>query len=213
MAYQSADIPQIDVSHLPDSAMDYRDPVWWGNTLAILIETTTMALLIVTYFYLWRNFTQWPPPQPNRNPPIFDTLPNLKAGTANVVLIALSCLVMYATDMAARRRDRWLTALGLAVMFVVACVAIDLRFHEFSATHFRWNDNAYASIVWTILGMHLTYLIAAGLEFLIMALWLVFNEFDKPHALDVTLGGGYWYWVAGTAIATYAVIYWAPRLM
>jgi hypothetical protein len=29
--------------------------------------------------------------------------------------------------------------------------------------------------------------------------------------MDVTLAGGYWYWVAGTWILLYAVVYFAPR--
>jgi hypothetical protein len=46
----------LDVSSLPDSALDARSPVWWGNLLLICIETTTMVLLIACYFYIRRNF-------------------------------------------------------------------------------------------------------------------------------------------------------------
>ena len=40
---QRPPIEVIDVSDLPESAFDWRDPVWWGNTLLICIETSTMA--------------------------------------------------------------------------------------------------------------------------------------------------------------------------
>src|SRR5207248_1070724 len=58
----------LDVSDLPESGWDSNDPVWWGNLLAILIETTTIALLIASYFYLRRNFDEWPPPRIDEAP-------------------------------------------------------------------------------------------------------------------------------------------------
>ena len=54
----------LDVSGLPNTAMDAYAPVWWGNALLMMIESMTVLLLLASYFYLRRNFTQWPPPQP-----------------------------------------------------------------------------------------------------------------------------------------------------
>jgi hypothetical protein len=31
--------------------------------------------------------------------------------------------------------------------------------------------------------------------------------------MDVTLAGGYWYWVAGTGTLIYAVIFIGPRIL
>ena len=102
---------------------------------------------------------------------------------------------------------------GLAVMFVVAVVVIVLRWREFFATHFWWNDNAYASTVWTTLAIHLMYQLTAAGEFLIMGLWLLTHKIDEKHALDVTLAGGFWYWVAGTGVIVYGVLFWGPRIL
>ena len=43
--------------------MDARAPMWWGNLLLIFIETMTMGLLVASYFYIRRNFWEWPPPR------------------------------------------------------------------------------------------------------------------------------------------------------
>src|SRR5205807_1861593 len=61
--------PALDVSHLPPAALDARAPGWWGNALLTAIETTTVALLVASYLYLWRNFPQslWPPPRVDRD--------------------------------------------------------------------------------------------------------------------------------------------------
>jgi len=204
----------IDVSAFPESAFDWRDPVWWGNLLLTLIETSTVALVIASYFYILRNFqTAWPPPKVDVTPPIYDSAPDLKWGTINLVLIVLSCLPMYWTDMRARKKHRGGVIIGLAIMLLISAISVWIRFKEFHATKFWWNDNAYASCVWTILGLHLTYLLAGGLEFLVMGAWIVSHELDDPHALDVTLAGGYWYWIAATWLICYGVVYFGPRWM
>jgi heme/copper-type cytochrome/quinol oxidase subunit 3 len=203
----------LDVSGLPESAFDSRDPVWWGNTLLIFIETTTIALLIVSYFYLRRNFQEWPPPRVNQYPILYHPVPDLLYGTINLVLIVGACLAMYLTDFAARKLYGNAVRVGLLFMLLVALATIALRFMEFPAMHFKWNDNAYGSLVWVILGTHLTYLLAAAAEFFILLLWLLFNRLDKHHAVDVTLCGGYWYWTAGTWVLCYLVIYVGARVL
>lgn len=203
----------MDVSHLPTAAMDERSPLWWGNLLLIFIETTSLGLMLASYFYLRMNFDLWPPPKTDVYPPILDPLPGLGFATADVVLMVLACLPMYWTNMAARRKDRGRVLLGLAFMFVVACVVIYCRWQEFFATRFWWNDNAYASTVWTTLAIHLTYQLVAAGEFLVMGAWVARHGIDDKHALDVTLAGGFWYWVAGTGVIVYAVIFWGARVL
>ncbi len=204
---------RIDVSGLPTAAMDERSPLWWGNLLMILIETTTLGVMLGSYFYLKQNFELWPPPKVDVYPAVLHPVPGLGAATADAVLMVLACLPMYWTNMAARRKDRGRTLAGLALMLAVSLVTIWLRWKEFSATRFWWNDYAYASVVWTTLGLALTYQLAAALEFLVMGAWVVRHGLDEKHALDVTLAGGFWYWVAGTGAIVYAVIFWGPRVL
>src|SRR5690348_12335405 len=135
----------LDVSELPEHAWDSNDCVWWGNTLMIFIETTTIALLIATYFYLRRNFQEWPPPRVNQYPIMYHPVPDLLWGTVNLVLIVGACVVMYLTDMAARKLNGTAVRIGLTIMLLVALATIAVRFLELPHLHFKWNDNAYAS--------------------------------------------------------------------
>jgi cytochrome c oxidase subunit III len=203
----------IDVSALPDSGFDASAPLWWGNLLAILIETTTIILLLTSYYYIRRNFDVWPPPKPDPLPSMVDTRPIRGPGTANTVLLVASCLPMYLTSQAARRKRRWLTVLGLAALFLISLISLWIRCYEFPATHFSWGDNAYASIVWTTLGLHLTYILAGTGEFILMLAWLLVHDIDDKHALDVTLVAGYWYWVAGMWLPVYVTIYFGPSFL
>jgi heme/copper-type cytochrome/quinol oxidase subunit 3 len=209
-----AGTPVLDVSSLPDSAFDWRDPVWWGNTLLMTIETVTIALMIAAYFYIRRNYTTFPPPKVDVFPPIYDTAPKLTAGTINLVLMCVSCVVMYMTDVRARRLDRKGVMAGLIVMILVGAICVWLRWYEFQNLYFWWNDNAFASCEWIILGTHLTYLLATAVEFVLLFAWAATHEeLDSHHALDVTLIGGYWYWTAGTMLVVWSVIYLGPRVM
>jgi heme/copper-type cytochrome/quinol oxidase subunit 3 len=140
-------------------------------------------------------------------------VPGLGAATADVVLMLAACLPMYWTDMAARRKDKPKVLAGLGLMFLVSLGALALRAYEFPATRFWWNDNAYASVVWTTLGLAVTYQLAAAGEFFIMGLWLLFHDLDEKHAMDVTLAGGFWYWVAGTGLILYVIIFWGARFL
>ena len=63
------------------------------------------------------------------------------------------------------------------------------------------------------LALHLTYQLAAAGEFLVMGAWVARHGLDEKHALDVTLAGGFWYWVAATGVVVYVVIFWGPRFL
>jgi heme/copper-type cytochrome/quinol oxidase subunit 3 len=203
----------IDVSHLPEHGFDWSSPVWWGNLLLMVIETVTISLLLVSYFYVRRNYNVFPPPKVDVFPPIFKTEPNLFWGTLNLAVMVLACIPMWITDQFARKMQRPWVIGGLLVMIVIALLTCWIRWKEFHSVYFWWNDNAYASVVWMILGTHATYLLAASLEFIVMGAWIVTHDLDDAHALDVTLAGGYWYWLSGIFVIVYAVVYFGPRLM
>jgi len=203
----------IDVSKLPTTAWDTRACVWWGNTLLILIETTSIALILASYFYLKRNFEHWPPPRIENTPVMYDAAPGLLWGTLNLLVQLASVVPMVFTDLAARRKDKPTVVKWLGVMIVLAGVSSVLRFYEFPAIHFQWNENAYGSLVWTILGLHLIYILGTGAEFLIMWLWVITHDLDSKHGLDITLAGVYWYWSVAVWVIIYAVVYWTPRIL
>jgi heme/copper-type cytochrome/quinol oxidase subunit 3 len=159
------------------------------------------------------SFAQWPPPKVDSFPPIQRPLPDLGVSTLNVLLLIVSAAAMIWTHRSALRMDKQEVLIGVAVMFLSAVLITALRAAEFRATKFWWNDNAYASIVWTIIAMHLLYSLAGAMEFLVMGLWIVSHGLDEAHALDVTLAGIYWYWVVGTGVIIYGVVYWGARLL
>ena len=200
----------IDVSGLPLSAIDHRSPIWWGNALLLAIETTMFAILAATCFYLRQNFENWPPPQVNFIPPNLHPAPDLFWGTLNLVVILAAAFFMLLADRAALRFNKNKVLLWGAFTVLLGVLAIVLRFREFHGTQFRWDDNAYASVVWGILLMHLIHLIVGISEDGFMFAYITKHGMDDKHARDVRVTAVYWYWIAGIWVPLYAIVYLGP---
>jgi heme/copper-type cytochrome/quinol oxidase subunit 3 len=201
----------IDISKLPHHEFDTYDPVWWGNNGLLAIETSMFAILIATYFYLRQNFALWPPPLAQLTAPL-RPLPQLSYAVANTILLLLSVIPMVITDRAARRGDRGTTQIGLGVCVACGVIAMVLRGFEFSAMQFRWDSNAYGSVVWFILGMHALHLLVLTSETVLLMIWTLTREFDMKHRVDVVTLGVYWYWVVAVWLVLFAIVYFTPRL-
>jgi cytochrome c oxidase subunit 3 len=202
----------IDVSALPRTVLDHRSPIWWGNVLLLAIETTMFSILVASYFY-YRvvDFSVWPPPRVNQLPVLYHSTPALLVPAINLALLLLSVLPMAWADKACLKRRAGQVKTALVICVLLGGIVIGLRFVEFKSLQFRWDDNAYASIIWTMAGMHLIHVIIATSELLIMALWLFLKGMDDKHARDVRVTASYWYWVAGIWVVLYLVIYGGPR--
>jgi cytochrome c oxidase subunit 1/cytochrome c oxidase subunit I+III len=201
----------IDVSALKHHDFDTYDPVWWGNNLLLAIETSMFAILIATYFYLRQNFDLWPPPVAQLTATL-NPLPQLVYGTLNTLLLVLSCGPMILTDMAARRGNRGVCQVGLVICVLCGLTALVLRSFEYSAMYFRWDSNAYGSVVWFLLGMHHLHLLVLTSESVLLTIWIFRREFDMKHRVDIATVAVYWYWVTAIWIVLYAIIYFTPRL-
>ena len=204
--------PAIDVSELPHHDFDAADPVWWGNNCLLAIETSMFVILIVTYFYLRQNFSEWPPPLAQMTAPL-RPMPDLPFGTSNTALLLFSILPIVLVDMCARRGYQFGAQVGLVICLLCGLGAIVFRSFEFPAVKFRWDSNAYGSVVWFLLGMHLAHLITLTLETVLLTIWAFTREFDLKHRLDMTALAIYWYWVVAIWLLIYTVVYWSPRLL
>ncbi len=200
----------IDVADLPPSAIDHRSPIWWGNTLLLAIETTMFVILVASYFYIRQNFENWPPPQVNFQPPNLHPVPDLFWGTLNLVVILGATFSMLGADFASLRFERGRVLLTTGLTIALGLIAIALRFREFHGTNFRWDDNAYASVVWAILLMHLLHLIVGVCEDGLMFAYISKYGLDDKHARDVRVTAVYWYWIGGVWVLLYLLIYFGP---
>jgi heme/copper-type cytochrome/quinol oxidase subunit 3 len=203
----------LDVSEMPDTALDHRSPPWWGNLMLLMIETTMFGILVGAYFYLRQNFPEWPPVQPHTKPPLIHPVPRLGPSFVNLGILAASCLSMWWADRNALRGRRRGVEIGLVITIILGVAAAAARWPEFHALQFRWDDNAYASTTWTMLGMHLMHIIVGTCENLLMLAWVLVNGLDDKHARDVHLTGIYWYWIGAVWVPLWAIVFISPRIL
>ena len=196
----------IDVSELPGVAFDTQAPMWWGNLLMIFIEGAAFAILAASYFYIRRNFDAWPPPR--------TLLPDLGVSSINLLVIVVSAAPFwYAARLARAGASPLVIGLWLTLGVLFGVVAIVLRGFEFAALHTRYDSNAYGSITWTILAVHLAHLLAGTLETFLIALVMFVGPVEKKHYTDATVMAVYWYFIVISWVALYLIVFIAPRFI
>jgi len=197
--------PSIDVSDLPSVVFGSRGLIWWGTLGFIVVEATTLAVCVATYFYVWRNFESWPP---LRTP-----LPDLLVPTLSLLVLLATIVPCYLFDRAARRLDTAAATRWLWVNTAVAAVAAALRLAELRSINVRWDTNAYGSAVWAILIAHLTLIITDVFETGTLATFFTLGRQQPKHYPDATDNAFYSYFMALVWVPLYVIVYLFPRWM
>jgi len=192
----------LDVSGLPSFAFSHRSLMWWGTLGLMAIEGTVFAMAIVTYFYLRVHVVVWPMNEPP---------PALLWGSVNTVLLLLSLVPNQLAKRAAERLDRQGVKRWMSVCLLVSIVFLVIRGLEFHVLNCRWYDDAYASIVWLLLGLHTTHLATDAWDTGVLTALAFKGPFENKRFVDVSENALYWIFVVLSWLPIYAVLYWAPR--
>ena len=203
----------IDISQLPATKLDTHAPLWWGNLLGLAIETVAFGVLIAAYFTVWMTTSPFPPPHVNQYPINLNPVPDLTIPTINLAVFILSLVPDIWLDVSARAKRERAVKILLPVTLAFNVVTIVLRFYEFDSLYFRWDDNAYASVVWAILFMHMIHLFIMAIEDIFEIAWITSKGLDEKQALHITVVAGYYYWIVGIWIPLYVLVYLLPRLV
>lgn len=178
-------------------------PLWWGIAGAVAIELAVVANLLTSYFYLASHNETWPPE--GTGPPAL-----LWASVVVIVLI-LSAISMWWAGRGSDAANRTQLALGVSASCLLATLALGFRGLQMTELEFRWDDHAYGSIVWVLLGFHFTHVVSAILGTLVVAIMAWRGYFTPERQLAVVVDTLYWYFVAGISIPIYFVLFWVPR--
>jgi heme/copper-type cytochrome/quinol oxidase subunit 3 len=195
----------IDVSTLPPGAFGHRSLMWWGTCGLILIEGTAFALAIGMYLYYWTHAAEWPP---GHTAP-----PRLLWGTLNTVILLASAVPNQFARNAAERVDLRSTQRWMVVALIFGIGFNVVRAFEFGGLNVKWNQDAYGSIVWLLLGLHTTHIVTDVLDSCVLAALLFVGPVEERRFVDVSENSVYWYFVVLAWLPIYAVIYLAPRFL
>ena len=194
----------IDVSRLPSHAPGLRNALVWGALLAIAIESTMMALMVVSFIYYRGNYQVWPPS--GVGPASF----RLAAWQMALLLVSLAPTALM-NRAAVRERFR-ATRRALVAATLVSIGIAALRALELPRIAFRWDQHAYGSAFWCTLGIHVTHLLSGVAEFLMLValMYAGRRRFEKKHFSDVQAAGLLWYFVVVEWAIVYPVLYLMP---
>lgn len=194
----------LDVSELAEYGFGHRSMLWWATFCMIAIEGTMFALVIASYIYLKGRSPQWPPAV---------APPRLLWGTLNLAILVASAAPNALAKKAAERFSLRGVRLWMSVCMLFALAFNIVRFIEFSALNVRWDENAYGSVVWTLLGFHTVHVVTDFLDSGVLTALLFAGPVDEHRFIDVSENAMYWYFVVLAWIPVYAVIYLAPRIV
>jgi cytochrome c oxidase subunit I+III len=193
----------LDVGALPSYAFGQRSLLWWGTIWLIAIEGTMFALAIVTYLYLRDRSPVWP---------MEAFPPALRWGTLNTIVMLLSVIPNELTKKAAERLDLRGVHVWMIVCIVFGGLFIVIRGFEFTALGILWDQNAYGSVVWLLLGLHTVHVLTDFGDTIVLAVLMFTGPLEEKRFVDVSENALYWYFVVLAWLPIYAVIYLIPRV-
>lgn len=196
--------PVLDVSALPSVAFGKANTTWLGNVFYMMIEGTMFALLFASYFYLRTRTNDWPPIQ---------SPPNLTFGVINGIVFLFSLIPARYAQRIAPTGDRGRIRLALAALAMFAIANMVLRGFELANLNCRWYDNAYGSIIWSLIGLHTGHLITEFIETVSIFGIALTPKMEGTRLADVAVNSDYWYFVVVTAVLVDFIIYGTTRLL
>ena len=193
-----------NVTGLPTTTFGHRSMMWWGTLAFVVIEGSTLFICAVTYFYLRKNFSTWPPERIFR--------PALTAAGVQAGLMLISNVPMAMVDRAARRLDLPTVRSGMVICSLLAAVMCIVRVLEFQALNVRWDSNAYGSAAWAILTAHTSLLFLETVETLVFTGLLDSTRMEQRDLSAAVDNALYWYFMTLVWIPLAGVVFLSPYL-
>jgi heme/copper-type cytochrome/quinol oxidase subunit 3 len=179
-----------------------RAPAWWGMLCLIATEATLFVILIFGYFYLRWGASEWPP----RGTP----LPEFTLIIPATVLLLGSSVPIVWAERGIRRGNLRQLRLGLLAAWLMAAVFVALELWEWTHLGFGPQSSQYASMFFTITGLHLAHVTIALLMNAYIQLRAWRRHFDSRRFLAVENVGLYWHFVDIVWIFVFSTVYVSP---
>jgi cytochrome c oxidase subunit 3 len=193
----------LDAEDLPHHAYGHRMTTWWGTLAFIALEGTGLAMAGAAYLYIaWLN-PDWP---------LSAAPPDLFWSTSLTLLLLLSAIPNAFGRSIARSENKGHGQIFLVLMSVIGIVACVLRGYEFTTLNVRWDDNAYGSLLWFMLGLHTTHLATDVVETLVLTALMFTKHAKGKRFSDVEDNATFWNFVVAAWVPIYALLYWFPRI-
>ena len=195
--------PVLDASGLPNYGFGARSPIWWGTLAFCTIEGTGFVLAAAAYLYLVFVNGQWPLSAPP---------PGLLWSSLFTAVAVISIWPNWLAKKSGEEESPRAARRNLVIMSVIGLIMVVLRGLEFTTLYVRWDQNAYGSILWLILGLHTTHLVTDLVDSIVLMVLMFTRHGHGKRFSDVSDNAFYWNFVVLAWLPIYALLYWFPRL-
>ena len=194
----------IDVRALTAHASRTDAPLWWGMLAAMVIEVAVFSVLIAAYFALRVPRDPW---LSQETAPSRLVLPAL-----SMMVLGAGGLAMHSASLGIQMGDQSRLRRGLLHTIALAALFLALKYVEYAEVPFRWDANAYASILWILVGLQSAHvLVLLGLT-IVLSVLASRGFFSPQRRLGVIINTMCWYSAAAISFVLYLVLQLSPRL-
>jgi heme/copper-type cytochrome/quinol oxidase subunit 3 len=189
---------------VPPSRVRGYGTAWWGMAMLILTESMVFGILLASYFFLRASAKEWPLGGIE--------LPDLRLSIPfSVVLWSSSIPALWAEAGIRRGRQGQLRA-GLLLSFLMGAAFIGYTVKDFNDLHFGWQDNAYGSIFYTLVGLHaLHVVIGLAMNLAVQAkAWA--GKFSATRHQTVAVYSLYWHFVDVVWLFVFPSLFLSPHI-
>jgi cytochrome c oxidase subunit 1/cytochrome c oxidase subunit I+III len=194
-----------DEGQQPFYSTGKHPPFFDGTLLFILIEAIEFIALIASYFYLRSSTNDWPPG---------DTpMPELTLPTIATLILLAGVIPTYLGDKAIKKNDRRTLCIGLIVTMLLEIIFIAMMVLHLSYLNYKWDTNAYGSVYWTLIVMHLIFAGVMVLEnlYILFFAWKGFYNVKRHWGVEVDSLSSYF--VVAAWIAVYITVFLSPYMI
>ena len=199
----NASEPAYDVADLPTYDFGPKSPIWWGTLAFCAIEGMGFALAIASYLFLAFMAKAFP---------VASLPPDLLWSSLLTLVLVASALPNFWLDKRAHDHNLGAVRAGLLVMTAIGALILVLRAFEFTTLNVQWDEDAYGSIVWLLLGLHTAHLATDFADTAVLTALMFTRHGHGKRFADVADNCFYWNFVIVSWLPIEFLIYWTPRI-
>jgi heme/copper-type cytochrome/quinol oxidase subunit 3 len=160
---------------------------WWAMATVIATEGMVFVILLGAYFFLRASAPQWP--QGGISPP------ELKLSVPFSFVLWGSSIPIFYAEAAIRRGSQRGLRVGLLISAVMGLAFVAYTFFAFQDLTFGWRDNAYGSIFYLIVGLHILHVVVGLCMNAVVQIKAWQGKFTATRHTSVEVFGLYWHFV------------------
>jgi heme/copper-type cytochrome/quinol oxidase subunit 3 len=167
--------------------------------MVIATEAMVFVILIASYLFLRASSSQWPPAGIE--------LPKLDLSLPFSFVLWGSSIPIFWVESSIRKDRMDRVRLGLLISFIMGLGFVGYTLYDFNSLHFGWRDNAYGSIFYTIVGLHLLHVIVGLAMNGIVQIKAWQNKVSPMHHVTVDVFSLYWHFVDAVWLVVFPTLF------